>query len=221
MKLHGIALSPWVRRLMVFLAEKNVEYELVHCVPAGKPSADLLRMNPLGRIPVLELDDGRVLPDSLAACIYLDGAYSGVQLIPSDDFQRAWTFWLCEFIASAVFAKFEGTIFVQRVVKPGFEKVDPDEKLIADAKQHIPPAYDYLEKQLLDTPYLGSEVISLADVTAASILLNMRHAGEEIDAMSWPNLADYIERMHKRASFVAQIKTDLEMIGHVSALGQK
>lgn len=216
MKLHGVSLSPWVRRLMVLMDEKGIEFEHVPAVPGENASAELRRMNPLGRIPVLELDDGRFLPDSLAASLYLDKAFPGPQLIPEDNWSRSWNLWLCEFVASAIFSRFEGTFFVQRVIRPAFEKAAPDEGKISEVADHIPPAYDYLEAQLESTAYLSSSELTLADLTAASVLLNMRHAGEEVDAVRWPKLADYLNRMHARPSFVASIKKDLELIGHVS-----
>lgn len=218
MKLHGVSLSPWVRRLMVLMDEKGIEYELVPAVPGENASAELRNMNPLGRIPVLELDDGRFLADSLAASIYLDSAFPGPQLIPEDNWARSWDLWLCEFVASAIFSRFEGTFFVQRVVRPAFEKAAPDEGKISEVAHHIPPAYEYLEAHLMNTAFLSSSDLTLADVTAASVLLNMRHAGEEIDPDRWPKLADYLNRMHQRPSFVASIKKDMELIGHVSAL---
>lgn len=218
MKLHGVSLSPWVRRLMVLMEEKGIEFDLVTAVPGQTASAELQNMNPLGRIPVLELDDGRLLADSLAASMYLDSAFPGPQFIPEDNWARSWDFWLCEFVASAIFSKFEGTIFVQRIVKPAFEKAAPDEGKIVEIADYIPPAYDYLEAQLEKTAFLSSADLTLADLTAASVLLNMRHAGEEIDPDRWPKLADYLNRMHQRPSFVTSVKKDMELIGHVSAL---
>ncbi|MCE7999729.1 MAG: glutathione S-transferase family protein [Rhodobiaceae bacterium] len=216
MKLHGVSLSPWVRRLMVLMDEKGIEFEHVPAVPGENASAELRRMNPLGRIPVLELADGRFLPDSLAASLYLDKAFPGQHFVPQDGWARSWDVWLCEFVASAIFSRFEGTFFVQRVVRPAFEKAAPDEGKIAEVSDQIPPAYDYLEAQLEDTAYLSSAELTLADLTAASVLLNMRHAGEEVDAVRWPKLADYLNRMHARPAFSAAIKKDLELIGHIS-----
>lgn len=216
MKLHGVSLSPWVRRLTVLMDEKGIEFEHVPAVPGENASAELRRMNPLGRIPVLELDDGRFLADSLAASMYLDKAFPGPQLIPEDNWERSWNLWLCEFVASAIFSRFEGTFFVQRVIGPAFEQAAPDEGKIGEVAVQIPPAYDYLEAQLENTAYLSSAELTLADLTAASVLLNMRHAGEEVDVVRWPKLADYLNRMHARPSFVASIKKDLELIGHVS-----
>lgn len=218
MKLHGVSLSPWVRRLMVLMDEKGIEFEHVPAVPGENASDELRRMNPLGRIPVLELDDGRFLPDSLAASLYLDKAFPGPHFVPEDDWSRSWNLWLCEFVASAIFSKFEGTFFVQRVVRPAFEQAAPDEGKIGEVSDQIPPAYDYLERQLAQTEFLSSTDLTLADLTAASVLLNMRHAGEEIDPVRWPKLADYLYRMHERPSFVASISKDMELIGHVSAL---
>lgn len=88
MKLHWSPRSPFVRKVMIVLHEKGL-VERVECVRspvamASAPNPDVLRDNPLGKIPTLVLDDGRTLFDSRVICAYLDGMGEGPELLPRD-----------------------------------------------------------------------------------------------------------------------------------------
>ena len=54
--IHGTILSPWVRRLFAFCEEKGIEYDIVNVVPLGEPDPEFLKISPLGKVPVLEID---------------------------------------------------------------------------------------------------------------------------------------------------------------------
>ena len=62
------------RRVRIFMAEKGISIERREVDAAGGANAqpDFLRLNPLGKLPVLELDDGSVIAESLAICRYLE-----------------------------------------------------------------------------------------------------------------------------------------------------
>ncbi len=86
MKLHWSPRSPFVRKVMIVLHEKDLVSH-VECVRsavmmAAPPNRDVLRDNPLGKIPTLVLDDGMALFDSGVICEYLDGIGSGPALMP-------------------------------------------------------------------------------------------------------------------------------------------
>ena len=77
MKLHWSPKSPYVRKVMVCISELQLggRIELVRSVAAMlKPNADIMKTNPLSKIPTLLLDDGSTLFDSSVICQYL--AYS-------------------------------------------------------------------------------------------------------------------------------------------------
>jgi glutathione S-transferase len=69
--------APNPRRVRIFLAEKGVHVPLspVDMVAMGHKSDDLTRRNPLQRLPVLELDDGTILAESVAICRYFEEIY--------------------------------------------------------------------------------------------------------------------------------------------------
>jgi glutathione S-transferase len=74
MILHDLAAGMSPRRVRIFLAEKGISIERREVDAAGGANAtpDFLRLNPLGKLPVLELDDGTSIAESLAICRYLE-----------------------------------------------------------------------------------------------------------------------------------------------------
>lgn len=74
MKLYDGGKAPNPRRVRVFLAEKGIEVPLVpvDMSAMGHRSAEVTARNPLQRLPVLELDDGTVLSESVAICRYFE-----------------------------------------------------------------------------------------------------------------------------------------------------
>ncbi len=214
---HGTIVSPWVRRLMIALEEKALSYDLVNVVPGGNPAPEFLRISPLGKIPVLEVD-GAFLPDSLAGCVFLDAQLPQPALIPAESWDRGWVFWLCDYLGTGLFAKVEAPLFIQRFANPVFFKKPTDESVIETALAAMPMHYDYLEAQLAKGPYLLGAEYTLADVTAGSIFVNLRHAGEMVDAKRWPRLAAYVARVHGRASFERIFERERDLFGDASPL---
>ena len=88
MKLHWSPRSPFVRKVMVVLHEKDLlsQVDLVRSVVAMSvpPDPEVLHDNPLGKIPTLVLNGGKALFDSRVICEYLDAFGSGARLIPTD-----------------------------------------------------------------------------------------------------------------------------------------
>ena len=92
MRLRWSKRSPFVRKVMVFAHEVGVvgRLELLEThVSMLKPHPDLMRLNPLGRIPTLETDDGQVLYDSALICEYLDTLHNGRRYFPVEP-ERRW-----------------------------------------------------------------------------------------------------------------------------------
>jgi glutathione S-transferase len=94
MKLYQTYLSPFPTRvrLVLFLYAKGITFEVVE--PSGfhgEPNAKgaYMDVNPIGRVPALELDDGRVLPESEVICEYFEDAYPEPSLLPVDPWDRA------------------------------------------------------------------------------------------------------------------------------------
>lgn len=83
MKLFYTSASPYARKVMVVALELGLDGQIER-VPAdfNTPGEEFLLANPLGKVPVLVRDDGRVLVDSPVICEYVDSLHDGVSLIP-------------------------------------------------------------------------------------------------------------------------------------------
>lgn len=92
MKLYQTYTSPFPTRVRLLLYAKGLEAEIIE--PPGFHSSaeskgDYLKINPIGRVPALVLDDGRVIPESEVICEYLEDTYPEPSLRPADPFERA------------------------------------------------------------------------------------------------------------------------------------
>src|SRR5512146_826307 len=87
MKLIGTPTSPYTRKTRVVLAEKRIEYEFVIDAP-GDAASQVPAFNPLGKVPVLVLDDDTTIFDSRVIAEYLDNASPVGKLIPEDTRHR-------------------------------------------------------------------------------------------------------------------------------------
>jgi glutathione S-transferase len=91
MKLYWSPRSPFVRKVMVCAHELGIAdriEKIYTLVSASSVNTNMLRVNPLGRIPALVTDDGALLYDSVVICEYLDTRYGGSRLFPTDG--RRW-----------------------------------------------------------------------------------------------------------------------------------
>ena len=82
MKLYISAGSPFARKIRVMLIEKNAPHE-IETVDLWAAN-DLQQTNPVGKVPALRLDDGRVLVNSSLIADYVDGRFPEPRFIPAD-----------------------------------------------------------------------------------------------------------------------------------------
>ena len=87
MKLIGSLASPFARKVRIVLAEKKIDYEFELDNP-WKPDAKTPAFNPLGKVPVLVLDDGTTLFDSRVIVEFLDSASPIARLLPAESRER-------------------------------------------------------------------------------------------------------------------------------------
>ena len=86
MKLHWSPRSPYVRKVMIVAHELGLadRLETVRTVVGGTtPHLELMRENPLGKIPTLVLEDGTIIYDLPVICEYLDTLHDGPKLFPA------------------------------------------------------------------------------------------------------------------------------------------
>ena len=161
LKLHYHPLSTYTRRVLIALAEKRIEHELVLVDMAARKHREPahLALNPYGRVPVLE-EDGFVLYESGAILNYLEATHPEPALVPADARGRALVdmhMKLCDI----QFARQTGIIIFPKRFLP---KERWDEKAMAQAKSEIEKHLAILETQLGDREYLVADRYTLAEV---------------------------------------------------------
>jgi len=82
MKLYASPASSFARKIRVVLIEKNISHE-VEMLNLWEPN-ELQKTNPIGKVPALKLDDGRVLISSPLIADYVDSKYPSPRFIPAD-----------------------------------------------------------------------------------------------------------------------------------------
>lgn len=204
--LHGVAGSPYVRKVIVALGEKGVEYEHVVVMPFGQ-TPEYYAISPLGKVPCYE-DNGAAIPDSSVIIDYLEHVHPKPALYPGDPIERAQALFLEEY-ADTKLAEVLLTVFRERFVNVNFFQKQPDEVVIKQALEvDIPPVLDFLEAKIGDRPFMVGTHFSIADIAVASPFVNFAMGGETVDAGRWPQLADYIQRIHSRPAYKSAIEAE-------------
>lgn len=198
MKLYISSHAPNPRRVSMFIAEKGItgiDTVMVDLMKGEHRSEAYLGKNPLGRVPALEFDDGRVLSEARAICTYLEGLYPEPNLMGRDATERA-------FIEMAdrrmeLHLMLETALCV-RHTHPGLAVLEqpqfPD--FGAAQGQKMRATARWLDGELARQPYVAGERFTIADITAfctlefARGLLRFR-PGEE----GMPHLAAWRERI--------------------------
>ena len=194
--LHGVSLSPFVRKVRAVLAIKGIGYDLVNVMP-GAMDPEFLAKSPLSKIPVWEEEDGWTLPDSSVICSYLEKVAPEPALYPAEP--RAYAdalFW--EEYADTRLVDSVDPVFFQRVVRGRFFKQPADEEIIRrQIDEVLPPVLDQVETLFVDALGItANSEITIATLSVWAPFVNLAHADFDLDAKTWPGIAAFLEGMN-------------------------
>lgn len=210
MLVYGNSLSPFVRKVLAYGAEKGVALE-VKAVGLGARDPEFIAASPFGKIPGFR-DGDFAISDSSAIIAYIETKHPDPNLIPLEAKARARTIWYDEF-ADTIVVGTAGPIFFNRVVSPRFLGQPGDEAAAAKSEAQLPPIFDYIESVLPASGHLVEDRLTLADIAVASPFVNMAHVGIAPDADKHPKLAAFVLAMHARPSFAPWIAREKKMLG--------
>ncbi|MCE2493809.1 MAG: glutathione S-transferase N-terminal domain-containing protein [Alphaproteobacteria bacterium] len=89
LKLRYNPMSPYIRKVVVMISETGLENRVQQVLThPWTENTDIGTVNPLGKVPTLELEDGTSLYDSLVICDYLDSLHDGPKMIPASGMER-------------------------------------------------------------------------------------------------------------------------------------
>jgi glutathione S-transferase len=214
--LYGAPISPFVRKVLVALAEKGITYDHEPVAPAfAPPSMPRVskEVSPLGRIPAYR-DGDFAVADSSVIIAYLERVKPSPALYPAETRDYARALWFEEY-GDGGLAPIIGTkIFFQKVVGPILFKQPTDEAVVSKAiNEELPPLFDYLESQLGSGDWLVGGQFSVADIGVGTQFAQASFVGLSPDAKRWPKLAAYVGRTLSRPSFANAIGKAKAMLG--------
>lgn len=199
MKLIGSLTSPYVRKARIVLAEKKIDYELVIDSP-WEPTSRVPEKNPLGKVPVLILDDETVLFDSRVIVEYLDNVAPNNKLLPAAGRERIlvkrWEA-LADGVTDAAVA------IVMEARRPATER---SASWVARQRGKIESGVAAMSQELDEQPWCHGNNLSLADIAVGASLgyLDFRLAD-----FNWrepyPNLARLYDKLMHRSSFAETV----------------
>lgn len=177
MKFYDCASAPSPRRVRMFLAEKGIELPVVPVdLRAGEQLGAAFRAkNPRCTVPVLELDDGTCLAETVAICDYLESVFPQPPLMGRTPKERAlvlqWNRWIEELGFDAVAEVFRNSApgFRQRAL-PGPENFEQIPALAERGRKRIAVFHDLLESRLAANDFVAGDAFSMADLSAFTTL---------------------------------------------------
>jgi glutathione S-transferase len=198
-RIVGSYLSPYVRKVLVVLDLKGVEYEIDPIIPFMGDDR-FSQMSPVRRIPVF-MDDRVTLADSSVICQYLEDRYPAPTLYPEDIAKRARARWLEEYADTRMGDVFIWRLFNAVAINPYVWGAKTDPQALAQiCNEEMPLVLEYLESQLPSSGYLFED-LSIADISVASFFRNAKFARYVVDTTEWPRTAAFVERVLSIPSF--------------------
>ena len=190
MKLLTYPGAPNPRRVHIFLAEKGIEipFETVDMMKRENRTPEFIEnVNLMGGLPVLELDDGSHIPESVSICRYLEALHPEPPLFGRDPREQARIdVWIrrmeLRFMMSVGMVWVHGSPLTKAVVERQIEEVaEQNRKLV----YHF---FKLFDNELRKRPYVAGESFSMADIIAFTTLefaerLNDLHPREDQEAL--------------------------------------
>ena len=206
--LWGSKESPFVRKVMISLYEKNLDFKQMEVLPSSflnvikqDPETRFKEISPLGKIPAIEIDDFH-LADSAIIIQYLEHKFAqATKLYPSQIENYAQALWLERFSDDELAKVATRRLFYEIYGKPLAFGTKPDEKLVKIAKEkQLPPLLEYLNTCIQKNTYFVGNEFSIADIAITTQLLALEMANIRIDEILYPILHEYFKNIKSRES---------------------
>jgi glutathione S-transferase len=168
MKLYVSSYAPNPRRVTMFIAEKGIEgieNVTIDMMKGELRSEQYLAKNPFGRVPALELDDGRVLCETRAICSYLEGLYPEPNLMGEGFEERAFIEMADRRVELHLFLQIANAVRHMHPALAVLEQPQFKDFGASQADKMREPAR-WLDGVLAKQPYVAGEQFTIADITA-------------------------------------------------------
>lgn len=174
--LHGFPYSNYYNIVKHVLLHKGIPFE--ENINYGGTD-DYLAISPVGKIPSLTTEQGNHLSESSVCCDYLEDAYPGNPLYPSDSFARARVRQIMKM--SELYLELP----CRRLLAFVFSNTEPPEELKAEIRQTVERGASAMLRLCKFEPYIVGSEITMADIYVRYVLavVNMASTSLELDIM--------------------------------------
>ncbi len=191
MKLYDLPPSPNARRVRIFIAEKGLEIPIVpvNMMTGENQSEDYLAKNSLGKMPLLELDDGTCIAESAAICRYLEEMNPNPPLMGQNPLERALVeMWHrrmeLEFLIPMI------TIFLH-TGEMWKDRVTQIPQVAETGILNVKERMEWLDRELDGKEFITGEDYTVADIAAqcafvmGKAALGLRIAEDQLNLSNW------------------------------------
>jgi glutathione S-transferase len=208
------AMAPHPRVVRMFLAEKQLEIPtVVLALGIGDTLSEAnLARNPMGQVPVLELDSGQCISETLAICEYIEETHPQPPLIGATPEERAdtrmWTRRVDLNICEPIYLSFRfGMAALRRfrIRAPVRMAEGSGREMKALASNHL----EWLDREMAGRSYLCGERFTLADIHLYGFLSYGIQIGQPLDPQ-WRNVRAWFDRVHARPSAASSAATHVD-----------
>jgi glutathione S-transferase len=177
MKFYDCATAPSPRRVRIFLAEKGITVPTVQVdLRNGEHLREAFRkINPEATVPALELDDGTVIGDAIAICVYFEGVQPTPPLIGRTPQEQAVTIaWNRRVERDGFYAAMEAfrnaTPGLKGRALPGPDDYEQIPALAERGRARLSRFYQWMDARLGTSPFVAGPTYSLADITTQIVV---------------------------------------------------
>ncbi|HEY9600168.1 MAG TPA: glutathione S-transferase family protein [Allocoleopsis sp.] len=195
LKFYHNPVSANSRRVWIALLEKGIPFEEVFLnLDSDQYQPEFLEINPFHHVPVL-VDDGFRVVESIAILDYLEAKYPQPSLMPSEPKAIA----IVRMVQMVTLNELWHPTIRLTGEAMGFVKSDPQK--LEKAHQQIVTVLQFFEQLLKDSPYFGSDRLTLADITTGTMVPGLPSMGVFLD--DYPHLRAWCDRLMERESWQA------------------
>src|SRR3989344_4717507 len=194
MKLYGSLTSPYVRKARILIREKDLACEFV-VADAWAADSPIPALNPLGRVPVLALDNGELLFDSPVIVEYLD-VHKAPALLPAAGDAR-WEMLRWEALADGIL-----DAVVVRLLESRRPVAQQSSDNIRRQEEKVARSLEYIARRLSNGPWLMSDRFTLADLAIGVALEYTDFRYPHDWRRRHPRLGSWLAGIGARPSFI-------------------
>ncbi|MEK6733593.1 MAG: glutathione S-transferase family protein [Pseudomonadota bacterium] len=174
--LYHYPLCPFSRLVRIILLEKQIPYKLIEKKPWVR-DYELASLNPAFELPVLIADD-RPISSAYAICEYLETLNEEISFLSSNNLDNAEIRRIFSWFTSKFYSEVTKLIFDEKIIAHFVEKHSPRANYIRAARANLKYHLDYIEFLLKTRKWLAGNIISFADLAAATQISTLDYLGE-------------------------------------------